>query len=65
MGIVDHFSKSLCLISVPGFPTAFETAELISNHAFRLFEIPEDIVSDQDMHFSSKVLSSYMEKLEV
>ncbi|KAK3531831.1 hypothetical protein QTP70_029712 [Hemibagrus guttatus] len=42
--VVDRFSKSCCLIPLKGLPTAMETAELMFNHIFRYFGIPEDIV---------------------
>uniref|UniRef100_A0A8C2GHW3 Gypsy retrotransposon integrase-like protein 1 n=1 Tax=Cyprinus carpio TaxID=7962 RepID=A0A8C2GHW3_CYPCA len=42
--VVDRFSKSCRLIPLKGLPTAMETAELMFNHIFRYFGIPEDIV---------------------
>lgn len=63
--VIDRFSKSICLIPLPGFPSALETAELIFNHVLRYFGIPEDIVSDQGAQFTSAVWRGFMEKLRV
>lgn len=63
MVIIDWFSKSLCLIYWPGFPTSFETADLIFTNVFHYYGIREDTVSDwgtQDL-----VWFSFMEKLGV
>lgn len=46
MVIVDRFSKAGRFIPLPKLPTAKETAELGINHVFRVFGIPQDIVSD-------------------
>lgn len=46
MVIVDRFSKAGRFIPLPKLPIAKETAELIINHAFRVYGIPQDIVSD-------------------
>lgn len=62
--IVNHFSKSLHRIPLPGLPTAFEMAELFFNHVFRYFGIPEGIVSDRGMQITSRMWASFMEKLE-
>lgn len=42
---VDRFSKACWLIPLKGLPTAMETTELLFNHVFQNFSIPEDIVS--------------------
>lgn len=65
LSVIDKFSKSLRLIPLPGLPTAFATAELLFNHMFRYFGIPEDIVSDKGTQFTSHVSSSFMEKLGI
>ncbi|KAK3574226.1 hypothetical protein QTP86_004306 [Hemibagrus guttatus] len=44
--VVDRFSKSCRLLPLKGPPTALEAAELMFNHVFRYFGIPEDIASD-------------------
>ncbi len=48
---VDRFSKVCCLVPLKGLPTAMETAEVLFNHVFRTFGIPEDIVSDRGPQF--------------
>ncbi|KAK3556237.1 hypothetical protein QTP70_006923 [Hemibagrus guttatus] len=63
--VVDRFSKSCHLIPLKGLPTAMETAELMFNHIFRYFGIPEDIVSDRGPQFISKVWKAYFSRLGV
>lgn len=53
MVIANRFSKSLHLIPLPSLPSAFKTAELMLNHVFRYFSIPEDIISDPGAQFTS------------
>uniref|UniRef100_A0A3Q3A7R1 Gypsy retrotransposon integrase-like protein 1 n=1 Tax=Kryptolebias marmoratus TaxID=37003 RepID=A0A3Q3A7R1_KRYMA len=57
--IVDRFSKSAHFIPLPKLPTAFETAEIITHHVFRLHGIPVDIVSDRGPQFTSQVWRSF------
>ena len=42
--VVDRFSKSWCLIPLPGLPTALQTAEALFTHVFRHYGLPEDSV---------------------
>lgn len=63
--IIDRFSKSLRPIPLVNLPSAFTTAELLFNHVFRYFGIPEDLVSDQGPQFTSRAWESFMEKLGV
>ncbi|KAL0177834.1 hypothetical protein M9458_026728, partial [Cirrhinus mrigala] len=56
---VDRFSKACQLIPLKGLPTAMETAELLFNHVFRNFGLPEDIVSDRGPQFISRVWRSF------
>ncbi|MGL5904955.1 MAG: integrase catalytic domain-containing protein [Cetobacterium sp.] len=63
--VVDRFSKSCRLISLPGLPTAMETAEILFNQVFRYFGIPEDIVSDRGPQFISRVWRSFHSLLGV
>ncbi|KAK3543613.1 hypothetical protein QTP70_025023 [Hemibagrus guttatus] len=48
-----------------GLPTAMETAELMFNHIFRYFGIPEDIVSDRGPQFISRVWKAFFSRLGV
>ncbi|XP_048033100.1 interferon-induced very large GTPase 1-like [Megalobrama amblycephala] len=57
--IVDRFSKSCRLIPLRGLLTAMETAEMLFNHVFRYFGIPEDIVSDRGPQFISRVWKAF------
>ncbi|KAK3526941.1 hypothetical protein QTP86_004712 [Hemibagrus guttatus] len=52
--VVDRFSKSCRLLPLKGPPTALEAAELMFNHGFRYFSIPEDIVSDRGPQFTER-----------
>ncbi|KAK3574387.1 hypothetical protein QTP86_006576 [Hemibagrus guttatus] len=45
--IIDRFSKACQLIPLKGLPTAMETAQSLFHHVFRVYGIPEDIVSDR------------------
>ncbi|KAK3567220.1 hypothetical protein QTP86_014212, partial [Hemibagrus guttatus] len=63
--VVDRFSKSCRLIPLKGLPTAMETAELMFNHIFRYFGIPEDIVSDRGPQFISRVWKAFFSLLGV
>ncbi|KAK3548579.1 hypothetical protein QTP70_014500 [Hemibagrus guttatus] len=63
--VVDRFSKSCHLIPLKGLPTAMETAELMFNHIFRYFGIPEDIVSNRGPQFISRVWKAFFSRLGV
>ncbi|KAI2646498.1 Transposon Tf2-9 polyprotein [Labeo rohita] len=51
---IDRFSKACRFIPLTKLPTAMETAELLCNWVFRLYGLPEDIVSDRGPQFSSR-----------
>ncbi|KAK3553382.1 hypothetical protein QTP70_003555 [Hemibagrus guttatus] len=53
--IIDRFSKACRLIPLKGLPTAMETAQSLFHHVFRVYGIPEDIVSDRGTQFTSQV----------
>ncbi|KAK3535061.1 hypothetical protein QTP70_002592 [Hemibagrus guttatus] len=63
--VVDRFSKSCHLLPLKGPPMALETAELLFNHVFRYFGIPEDIVSDRGPQFVSRVWRAFLTRLGV
>ncbi|KAL0148188.1 hypothetical protein M9458_056509 [Cirrhinus mrigala] len=63
--IIDRFSKFCRLIPLKGLPTALETAEILFNHVFRYYGIPEDIVSDRGPQFISRVWRSFFRLLGV
>uniref|UniRef100_A0A8C1PHS1 Gypsy retrotransposon integrase-like protein 1 n=1 Tax=Cyprinus carpio TaxID=7962 RepID=A0A8C1PHS1_CYPCA len=56
---IDRFSKACKLIPLKALPTAFDTAELLFEHVFRNFGIPEEIVSDRGPQFISRVWRSF------
>ncbi|KAL0183501.1 hypothetical protein M9458_019197 [Cirrhinus mrigala] len=60
---VDRFSK-MCKF-VKGLPTAMETAELLFQHLFRHFGLPEEIVSDRGPQFISHVWKAFFKLLGV
>ncbi|KAL0172165.1 hypothetical protein M9458_032476, partial [Cirrhinus mrigala] len=62
---IDRFSKFCRLIPLKGLPTALETAEILFNHVFRYYGIPEDIVSDRGPQFISRVWRSFFRLLGV
>ncbi|KAK3519568.1 hypothetical protein QTP86_034655 [Hemibagrus guttatus] len=63
MVIVDRFSKAARFVPLPKLPTAKETAELIIIHVFRVFGIPQDIVSDRGPQFSSHFWRAFCQSL--
>ncbi|KAK3537860.1 hypothetical protein QTP70_019846 [Hemibagrus guttatus] len=60
-----RLSKSCRLIPLKGLPTAMETAELMFNHIFCYFGIPEDIISDRGPQFISRVWKAFFSRLGV
>ncbi|KAL0152980.1 hypothetical protein M9458_051733 [Cirrhinus mrigala] len=65
LSVIDRFSKGCRLIPLSKLPTAMETAELLCNWVFRIFGLPEDIVSDRGPQFSSRLWSSFFRLLGV
>ncbi|KAK3569679.1 hypothetical protein QTP86_002624 [Hemibagrus guttatus] len=63
--VVDRFSKSCHLLRLKGPPTALQAAELMFNHVFWYFGIPEDIVSDRGPQFISIVWRAFFTRLGV
>ncbi|KAK3556652.1 hypothetical protein QTP70_011930 [Hemibagrus guttatus] len=63
--IVDWFSKACRLIPLPRPPTALDTAECLFNHVFRYYGLPEDIVSDRGLQFTSRVWRAFCKRLGV
>lgn len=57
--IIDRFSKAVHFVPLPKLPSAQETAQLITQHVFRLHGIPNDIVSDRGPQFISQVWRSF------
>lgn len=57
--VVDRFSKAARFIPLPKLPSAKETAELIISHVFRVFGIPQDIVSDRGPQFLSRFWGAF------
>ncbi|KAL0176934.1 hypothetical protein M9458_029264, partial [Cirrhinus mrigala] len=65
LSVVDRFSKGCRFIPLPKLPTAMETAELLCNWVFRLYGLPEDIVSDRGPQFTSRLWASFFRLLGV
>ncbi len=63
--VIDRFSKACRLIPLPKLPTALETAESLCNYVFRLYGLPEDIVSDRGPQFTSHVWKAFCQKLNI
>ncbi|KAL0175541.1 hypothetical protein M9458_027871, partial [Cirrhinus mrigala] len=63
--IVDRFSKMCRFVPLEGLPTAMETAEHFFHQVFRLFGIPEEIVSDRGPQFISHVWKAFFKLLGV
>ncbi|KAI2646332.1 Transposon Tf2-9 polyprotein [Labeo rohita] len=63
--IIDRFSKSCRLIPLKGLPTAMETVLALFNHVFRVYGLPEDIVSDRGTQFTSQVWKAFCKQLDI
>uniref|UniRef100_A0A670KLJ4 Gypsy retrotransposon integrase-like protein 1 n=1 Tax=Podarcis muralis TaxID=64176 RepID=A0A670KLJ4_PODMU len=50
----DHFTKMVHCAPCPSVPTAKETAQLYLQHVFRLHGLPERVVSDRGVQFTSR-----------
>ncbi len=60
--IIDRFSKSCRLIPLKGLPTAMETAQALFHQVFRIYGLPEDIVSDRG---TSQVWKAFCRQLDI
>ncbi|KAL0149399.1 hypothetical protein M9458_055296, partial [Cirrhinus mrigala] len=65
LSVIDRFSKGCRLIPLAKLPTAMETAEILCNWVFRLYGLPEDIVSDRGPQFSSRLWACFFRLLGV
>ncbi|CAM4735482.1 unnamed protein product [Leuciscus chuanchicus] len=63
--IIDRFSKSCRLVPLKGLPTAMETAQTLFHHVFRVYGIPEDIVTDRGTQFTSQVWKAFCKHLDI
>ncbi|KAK1795713.1 hypothetical protein P4O66_001201 [Electrophorus voltai] len=63
--IVDRFSKMVRFLPLKDLPTAWELAELLFHQVFRVFGLPEDIVSNRGPQFTSKVWKELLGKLNI
>ncbi|KAK3507486.1 hypothetical protein QTP70_026910, partial [Hemibagrus guttatus] len=62
---IDRFSKACRLIPLKGLPTAMETDQSLFHHVFRVYGIPEDIVSDRGTQFTSQVWKAFCKQLDI
>ncbi|KAL0164855.1 hypothetical protein M9458_040608, partial [Cirrhinus mrigala] len=65
LSVVDRFSKACRFIPLPKLPSALETAEVLCNWVFRLYGLPEDIVSDRGPQFTSRLWAAFFHLLGV
>lgn len=63
--VIDRFSKAAHFIPVPKLLSAFETAQLLVQHIFRIHGIPSNVVSDRGSQFVSQVWRDICNALEV
>lgn len=61
--IIDRFSKAAHFVALTKLPTALETAQLLTQHVFRLHGIPQDIVSEWGPQFTSQVWRAFCSEL--
>lgn len=62
--IIDCFSKTCQLIPLRKLPTAFQTAQLLIKHVFRLHGIPQEILNDRGPQITSQVWKHFCSALE-
>ncbi|KAI2645252.1 Transposon Tf2-6 polyprotein [Labeo rohita] len=62
---IDRFSKSCRLIPLKGLPSAMETALALFHNVFRIYGLPEDIVSDRGTQFTSQVWRAFCKQLDI
>lgn len=61
--IINRFSRAARFVTLPKLPSAKETAELVINHVFRVFGLPQDMVSDRGPQFSSRFWKAFCQLL--
>uniref|UniRef100_A0AAY4CXQ7 Integrase catalytic domain-containing protein n=1 Tax=Denticeps clupeoides TaxID=299321 RepID=A0AAY4CXQ7_9TELE len=63
--VVDRFPKGCCFVPFPSLPSALQMAEALMQSVFRVYGIPEDILSDRGPQFVSRVWKAFFQKLGV
>lgn len=63
--VVDRFSKACRLIPLAKLPMAMQTTEQLCNWVFRIFGLPEDIVSDRGPQFTSRLWAAFWQALNI
>ncbi|XP_057711356.1 uncharacterized protein LOC130928649 [Corythoichthys intestinalis] len=58
-GLLCPLPKAVHLVALPKLPTSAETADLLTQHVFRLHGFPCDIVSDRGPQFTSQVWCAF------
>lgn len=61
--VVDRFSKSEHFIALKRLPTASQTANILVDHVFSLYDILTEIVSDRGPQFTSQVSKTFCSAL--
>ncbi|KAK3518605.1 hypothetical protein QTP70_005523 [Hemibagrus guttatus] len=62
---IEQFSKACHLVPLKGLPTAMESATIMFNQGFRIYGLPEDIVSDRGSHFTNRVWRAFCTHLGI
>lgn len=60
-----RFSKASHLVQLKGLPTAMEIATPLFHHVFRVYGLPEDIVTDRGPQFTSRVWQEFCKLLGI
>lgn len=63
--IIDRFSKACRLLPLPKLPIALQTAKHLCNWVFRLYGLPDDILSDRGPQFMTRLWSAFFQALNV
>lgn len=63
--IIDRFPKTFHLEPLKGLATAMETAQVLFHNVFRVYGLPQDIVSESGTRFNSQVLRAFCKQLNI
>lgn len=61
--VIDCFSKACHLLPLRKLLSAFQTAQVLVKHVFRLHGIPTEVLSDRGPHFISQVWKQFCRAL--
>lgn len=63
--VVDRLTKAAHFIPCTGLPSAKDTADLVVQNVFRFHGVPDEVISDRGVQFTSKFWRSFCTSLEI